>query len=45
MLRLAADENFDDRIVRGLLRLLPELDLQVSLDGLSRLRQWGASLG
>lgn len=27
MLRLAADENFDGRIVRGLLRLLPELDL------------------
>ena len=27
MLRLAADENFDGRIVRGLLRLLPSLDL------------------
>lgn len=27
MLRLAADENFDGRIVRGLLRVLPELDL------------------
>lgn len=27
MLRLAADENFDGRIVRGLLRLLPHLDL------------------
>ena len=27
MLRLAADENFDSRIVRGLLRVLPELDL------------------
>jgi len=27
MLRLAADENFDGRIVRGLLRLLPNLDL------------------
>lgn len=27
MLRLAADENFDGRIVRGLLRLLPDLDL------------------
>lgn len=25
--RLAADENFDGRIVRGLLRLLPDLDL------------------
>jgi hypothetical protein len=27
MLRLAADENFDGRIVRGLFRVLPELDL------------------
>jgi hypothetical protein len=27
MLRLAADENFDGRVVRGLCRLLPELDL------------------
>lgn len=27
MLRLAADENFNGRIVRGLLRLLPALDL------------------
>ena len=27
MLRLAADENFDGRIVRGLLRVLPELEL------------------
>ena len=27
MLRLAADENFDGRIVRGLLRVLPNLDL------------------
>lgn len=27
MLPLAADENFDGRIVRGLLRLLPDLDL------------------
>ncbi len=27
MLRLAADENFDGRIVRGLLRALPYLDL------------------
>jgi len=27
MLRLAADENFDGRIVRGLLRVLPLLDL------------------
>jgi predicted nuclease of predicted toxin-antitoxin system len=27
MLRLAADENFDGRIVRGLFRALPELDL------------------
>ena len=27
MLRLAADENFDGRIVRGLLRVLPDLDL------------------
>jgi len=27
MLRLAADENFDGRIVRGLLRVLPSLDL------------------
>lgn len=27
MLRLAADENFDGRIVRGLRRVLPELDL------------------
>ena len=27
MLRLAADENFDGRIVRGLLRILPDLDL------------------
>lgn len=26
-LRLAADENFDGRIVRGLLRILPDLDL------------------
>lgn len=27
MLRFAADENFDGRIIRGLLRLLPNLDL------------------
>jgi hypothetical protein len=27
MLRLAADENFDGRIVRGMLRVLPNLDL------------------
>ena len=27
MLCLAADENFDGRIVRGLFRVLPELDL------------------
>jgi hypothetical protein len=27
MLRFAADENFDGRIVRGLLRVLPDLDL------------------
>jgi predicted homoserine dehydrogenase-like protein len=27
MLRLVADENFDGRIVRGLLRVLPNLDL------------------
>ena len=27
MLRLAADENFDGRIVRGLFRVLPDLDL------------------
>jgi uncharacterized protein DUF5615 len=27
MLRLAADENFDGRIVRGLVRALPSLDL------------------
>jgi len=27
MLRLAADENFDGRILRGLLRVLPEVDL------------------
>lgn len=27
MLRLAADENFDGRIVRGLLRALPDVDL------------------
>ncbi len=27
MLRLAADENFNGRIVRGLLRALPDLDL------------------
>lgn len=27
MLRLAADENFDGRIVRRLLRALPSLDL------------------
>jgi hypothetical protein len=27
MLRLAADENFDGRIVRGLLRVLPDLNL------------------
>jgi hypothetical protein len=26
-LRFAADENFDGRIVRGLLRILPDLDL------------------
>ena len=26
-LRFAADENFDGRIVRGLLRIVPELDL------------------
>jgi hypothetical protein len=26
-LRFAADENFDGRIVRGLLRVLPDLDL------------------
>ena len=27
MLRFAADEDFDNRIVRGLLRLLPSLDI------------------
>lgn len=27
MLQVAADENFDGRVVRGLSRLLPELDL------------------
>ena len=27
MLRLAVDEDFDNRIVRGLLRLLPTLDI------------------
>jgi hypothetical protein len=27
MLRFAADENFDGRILRGLLRLLPQLDV------------------
>jgi hypothetical protein len=27
MLRLAADENFDGRIVRGLRRVVPDLDL------------------
>lgn len=27
MLRLAADENFDGRVVRGLQRLMPDLDL------------------
>jgi hypothetical protein len=27
MLRFAADENFDGRIVRGLLGIFPELDL------------------
>jgi hypothetical protein len=27
MLRLAADENFDGRIVRGLRRVFPDLDL------------------
>jgi hypothetical protein len=27
MLRLAVDEDFDNRIVRGLLRLLPQLDI------------------
>lgn len=26
-LRFAADENFDGRIVRGLLRIFPDLDL------------------
>ena len=26
-LRFAADENFDGRIVRGLIRMLPDLDL------------------
>lgn len=27
MLKLAADENFDGRILRGLLRALPDLDV------------------
>jgi predicted nuclease of predicted toxin-antitoxin system len=27
MLRIAADENFDGRIVRGLFRVVPDLDL------------------
>jgi predicted nuclease of predicted toxin-antitoxin system len=27
ILRFAADENFDGRIVRGVLRVLPDLDL------------------
>lgn len=33
MLRFAADEDFDNRIVRGLLRLLPKLDIVRVQDG------------
>jgi predicted nuclease of predicted toxin-antitoxin system len=37
MLRLTSDHNFNERIVRGLRRLLPELDLVRTIDvGLAR---------
>ena len=32
MIKLAADENFDGDIVRGLLRLCPELDIKCVQD-------------
>jgi len=51
MLRLAADENFDGAIVRGLLRRNPELDIvRVQDAGLSgaddpAILEWSASEG
>jgi hypothetical protein len=51
MLRLAADENFNNDIVRGVLRRLPELDLvriqDVGLSGASddRVLDWAADEG
>ncbi len=44
MLRFVADENFNNNIVRGLLRRQPELDLgkyQLYLQGI---RQWKTPL-
>jgi hypothetical protein len=41
MLRFAADENFDNDIVRGLLRRKPDLDIiRVENAGLSRAEDW-----
>lgn len=51
MLRLAADENFDNNIVRGLLRRRPDLDIvRVQDAGLSAaddpsVLEWAASEG
>lgn len=51
MLRLAADENFDNRIVRGLWRRAPELDVvRVQDSGLSgaddpTVLEWAAQEG
>jgi hypothetical protein len=51
MLRLAADENFNAGIVRGLLRRLPDLDIvRVQDSGLSgaddaAVREWAARKG
>lgn len=51
MLRLAADENFDNRIVRGLWRRAPELDIvRVQDSGLSgaddpTVLEWAAQEG
>jgi Domain of unknown function (DUF5615) len=51
MLRLATDEDFNNRIVRGVLRRLPELDLvrvqDVGLAGKidTEIPEWGASEG
>lgn len=51
MLRLAADENFNNNIVRGLLRLKPNIDItrvqDAGLSGASdpRILEWAAHAG